>query len=67
MAQGTIYLKETTRSGSVLWETVACEACMAVHRGITRRPGDQRIERPWRGELRECGFCEASEEADHVR
>jgi hypothetical protein len=64
MATGTIYLKETTRSGAVLWDAVVCDICMAIHRAeVVLRRGERRQERPWTGEPRECGMCPDEETA----
>ncbi len=64
MAAGTIYLKETTRSGEITWEVVVCPACLAEHKQlIEMRRGETRVERPYVGEPRECTFCEDAADA----
>lgn len=63
MAKATIYLKEWTRSGSVLWETPICADCAKVHvRDVPLRRGDERVMRLWSGPETDCGMCTFDED-----
>lgn len=64
MNTATTYLKETTRSGSVLWETPVCADCLGAHlRSVTLRRGETRVMRTWNTPDTPCGMCEDEEKA----
>ena len=64
---GTTYIKEWTRSGSVLWDTVVCGDCLSIHvREVCLRPGEQRVTRPWTGKPTPCGMCSVDEDGTEV-